>query len=122
MTTAGPTPPAYYPPQPPYSPPSSSYAVISLICGILAWLGVFGLGGLLAVIFGHLGKNEIRRSGGAVGGNNAATAGLVLGYTNIAIALMGCCIFALIWMGILASPACLIPFMNNIQTSFSTIP
>jgi len=111
--------PNYYPPP---SAPSSSYAVISLICGILAWLGVFGVGGLMAVIFGHLAKNEIRRCNGAVGGGGAATAGLVLGYTNIAISLAGCCLVALIWMGILASPACLIPFMNNFQTSFSTIP
>jgi hypothetical protein len=122
MTNAEQIPQGYTPPPLPYAPPSSSYAVISLVCGILAWLGVFGLGGLLAVIFGHLGKNEIRRSYGRVGGNNAATAGLVLGYTNIAIALMGCCFFVLIWMGILASPACLIPFMNNIQSNFTTIP
>ena len=46
----------------------------------MAWLGLFGLGGILAVIFGHVAKNEIKKSGGQISGDGLATAGLILGY------------------------------------------
>jgi hypothetical protein len=46
---------------------TSSEAIISLIAAILAWLGLFGLGGIVAVIFGHIAKNQIRKSGGRWG-------------------------------------------------------
>lgn len=99
---------------------SSSWAIVSLICGILAWLGVFGLGGLLAVIFGHIAKKEIRESNGMVSGDGLATVGLILGYVNIAISLIGVCLGILFFAGVLAAPACLIPFMNDFNTSFTT--
>ena len=106
----------------PLAPRSSSLALISLISGILAWLGVFGLGGILAVIFGHMAKKEIRQGGGLVTGDGQATAGLVLGYINIAITLIGVCLFILFLMGAVSMPLCMIPFMNGIETSFSTSP
>jgi hypothetical protein len=103
--------PVYYP-----TPVSTSTtAVISLISGILAWIGVFGLGGILAVIFGHIAKGEIRKSNGAIGGNGMATVGLVLGYANIAITLMGICFFILMIAGIVTIPVCLLPFSNGIN-------
>lgn len=101
---------------------TSSMAVISLICGIAAWLGIFGLGGLLAVIFGHMAKGEIRKSGGTVTGDGMATAGLILGYANIALAVIGLCLFLLIFLGVLGTPLICLPFMNDINSSFSIIP
>ncbi|MCC6147471.1 MAG: DUF4190 domain-containing protein [Anaerolineaceae bacterium] len=117
-----------YNPENSYSPPppavvhTSSMAILSLISGIAGWLGIFGLGGLLAVIFGHLAKGEIRKSGGIATGDGLATAGLVLGYTNIAITLVGLCLFALIFAGAISAPLLCMPFMNDINTSFSMIP
>lgn len=111
-----------------YQPPqhsgtrTSSMAVISLISGIAAWLGIFGLGGLLAVIFGHLAKSEIRKTGGILTGDGLATAGLVLGYANIAVAIIGACLFLLFFLGVLGTPLLCIPFLNEINSSFSTIP
>lgn len=110
-----------YPPPAPAAPTSSS-AIISLICGILAWLGIFGLGGILAVIFGHVAKKEIRESAGRIAGDGLATAGLVLGYANIAITLVGLCIAALVFLGILTTPLLCLPFLNNINTQFSPVP
>jgi hypothetical protein len=116
------TPGYSYPAPQPAGPRTSSMAIISLISGIAAWLGIFGLGGLLAIIFGHLAKGEIRKSGGMLTGDGMATAGLILGYANIAIAVVGLCLFLLIFLGILGTPLICIPFMNEINSSFSTIP
>ena len=91
---------------------NSSSAIISLICGVLSWLGVFGLGGILAVIFGHVAKNEIKKSGGQISGDGLATAGLVLGYANIALSVIGFCLFLLVITGMIALPAICIPFLN----------
>ncbi len=113
--------PSYYP-TPPQAIQTSSAAIISLICSILAWLGLFGLGGILAVIFGHVAKNEIKKSNGLIGGDGMATVGLVLGYANVAISLLGLCFAALIFLGLLSTPLCLIPFVNDINLSFTTIP
>lgn len=113
--------------QTPYQTPqapilTSSSAIISLICGILAWLGVFGLGGILAVIFGHVAKNEIKKSNGLIGGEGLATVGLVLGYLNIAFSLLGLCLALLIILGIVSLPVCFLPFGNGFSSSFTTIP
>ncbi|MCD4672051.1 MAG: DUF4190 domain-containing protein [Anaerolineaceae bacterium] len=91
---------------------TSSNAIISLICGILAWLGVFGLGGVLAVIFGHAAKKEIRTAMGRVSGDGMATAGLILGYLNIAMAIVGACLAILVITGAIAIPLFLIPFVE----------
>lgn len=101
---------------------TSTPAVISLISGILSWVGVFGLGGILAVIFGHIAKKEIRKSAGYLTGDGMATAGLVLGYANIALSLVGLCFFVLMITGAIAAPLVCIPFGNQFNTNFSLIP
>ena len=101
---------------------NSSNAIISLICGVMAWLGLFGLGGILAVIFGHLAKNEIKKSSGQISGDGMATAGLVLGYANIAVSVLGFCLFIFIMMGLIAAPALCIPFMNDANFGFTLTP
>ena len=82
-----------YPPPSPYQPAlqNSTTAIISLIAGI-AGLTVFPVvGSIVAVILGHMAKGEIARSGGALGGGGAATAGLVLGYVGIGLTVLGLC-------------------------------
>lgn len=101
---------------------TSSMAIISLVFGVLAWLGIFGFGGIIAVIFGHLAKSEIRRSQGRLGGDGMATAGLVLGYVNIALSLLGLCLFILFWAGVISAPLLCLPFFNNTNTVFFTQP
>jgi hypothetical protein len=97
----------------PASEQTSSSAIVSLIAGVLAWLGIFGLGGIVA-------KNEIRQSGGRIGGDGLATAGLILGYANIAVAIIGACLVALMFMGVLTVPLCL--SLNAPNWDFSLIP
>ena len=56
-----------------YSP--STYAVVSLVCAFFF--------PILAVIFGHMAKREIRESNGYKTGEGMANAGLILGYLGI---------------------------------------
>ncbi|MHC1783892.1 MAG: DUF4190 domain-containing protein [Anaerolineaceae bacterium] len=105
-----------YPYQQPLPTSTSGWAIFSLIAGLLAWLGVFGLGGLAAVIAGHVAKGQIRASDGRVGGDGLATAGLVLGYLNLALALLGICLFVLMFAGIIGTPLLCAPYLNSVNT------
>jgi hypothetical protein len=84
--------------QPPPANPNSNMAVISLIFGILGWTALFGIGSIVAIVTGHMAKNEIRGSMGRLGGDGMATAGLVLGYANIAIGICFVCFFIVLPM------------------------
>jgi hypothetical protein len=92
---------------------TSSEAIISLIAAVLGWLGFFGLGGIVAVIFGHIAKNQIRKSGGRLGGDGLATAGLVLGYANIAISLIGFCLVMMLILGVISAGIFVLPFAGS---------
>ena len=74
--------------QPAYGTPPGQYqgrktnglAVTSMILGIL-WL--CWLGSILAVLFGHIGLSQIKKSQGTQTGRGFAIAGLVLGYLGV---------------------------------------
>jgi hypothetical protein len=109
MSVYPPNEPSQY--QQPYQAEETNLlAIISLISGILAWIGLFGLGGLVAVITGHMAKGQIASSAGRMTGDGLATAGLVLGYLNIAITLIGICLVVLIFAGLI-SGAAVCPFI-----------
>lgn len=102
-------------PQAPIVAETSGWAIFSLIAGILGWLGVFGVGGLAAIIAGHIAKSHIHNSKGRMGGDGLATAGLVLGYLNVGLAVIGGCLMLLVFGGLISMPIFCIPFMNGIQ-------
>jgi hypothetical protein len=76
------TPPALPPP-----PQTSRLAISSLVLGILSLLCCYVFGGIPSVICGHMAKSRIRRSGGTLGGDGLATAGLITGYLGIALSV-----------------------------------
>lgn len=87
-------------------PPTSSLSLTSLIMGIVGWVLLPVVGGLIAVITGHMAKKEIRESRGLLGGDGLATAGLILGYSNLALGVCGCLaliLFPALLAGILAA-------------------
>ncbi len=94
---------------------TSGWAIFSLIAGILGWLGVVGIGGLAAIVAGHIAKSQIRNSYGRVGGDGLATAGLVLGYLNVGLAVLGGCLVLMIFGGLITVPLFCVPFMNGVQ-------
>jgi hypothetical protein len=57
-------------------------AVASLVMGLVGFI-LFGLGGLLAIIFGHIARGQIRRSPDRQAGSGLALAGLILGYLQV---------------------------------------
>ncbi len=87
------------PPRPPRQPyvvtsaptfqQTSNLATISLILGIVSFVFAPFIAAVAAIITGHMGRNEIRASGGRLSGEGMATAGLILGYLNIALSLVG---------------------------------
>jgi hypothetical protein len=70
--------------------PTTSFATTSLIMGVLGWTLIPIVGAIIAVITGHRAKKDIRQSDGLLGGDGIATAGLILGYSNLAVGLCAC--------------------------------
>lgn len=67
---------------------TSPLATVALEAGIAGWWFFPVIGGVIAVITGHFAKDEIRKSQGQFDGDSLATAGLVLGYACLAVALL----------------------------------
>lgn len=63
-------------------PTTSGLAIVSLLCGIVFF---FFPSAVAAIIFGHISRSDIRRSGGRKTGAGMALAGLILGYVGVAI-------------------------------------
>ena len=78
------TPPSAPPaPDPTANAPSTNgLAIASLAVGIL-W--IFGIGSILAVVFGFIARQQIAASNGSERGSRMATAGIVLGFLGIAL-------------------------------------
>lgn len=69
---------------------TSGAAIASLIFGILTWFALPFIGALVAVICGHIARGEIRRMPpGSIEGDGLAIAGLILGYLQLALCLLG---------------------------------
>jgi hypothetical protein len=96
-------------------PPTSSLSLTSLIMGIVSWVLLPVVGGIIAVITGHMAKKEIRESNGLLGGDGMATAGLVLGYSNLALGVCGC-------LAVILFPALLISLAGIAEGLFNTVP
>lgn len=64
-------------------PQTSGKAIGSLVCGIAGLLIPF-IGAVVAIVLGHLGLSEVKKSGGRLKGDGLAIAGLVLGYLEAA--------------------------------------
>ena len=83
-------PPPGYAPAPQYRTqvPTDPMAIASLVMGIVSWFFCPLVAGVLAIIFGYLGRRNIRESNGALQGEAFCTAGFVLGLINLGIILL----------------------------------
>ncbi len=82
------TPPALPPqpqPPPPYreARPYNTWAIVSASFAASTILGTWCLGGIVAVITGHVARSQIKRTGEA--GEGLALAGLIAGYISIGL-------------------------------------
>lgn len=62
-------------------PRTNGLAIASMVLGIV-WL--YGIGAVLALIFGYQAKKQIDGSGGRETGRGMAVAGIVLGWVGVA--------------------------------------
>ncbi|MGE0787437.1 MAG: DUF4190 domain-containing protein [Sandaracinaceae bacterium] len=67
----------------PTSRPTNQMAIVSVIAGAVGWVGVPLVASIVAIITGHMARQQIRQSGEE--GDTLAIAGLVLGYAHIAM-------------------------------------
>ncbi|MGQ9814925.1 MAG: DUF4190 domain-containing protein [Candidatus Roseilinea sp.] len=93
--------PAYVPPPPMQNyatlpPQTNAWAIVSLISSILSWIGLFGLGGIVAVITGIVARNQIKENPATQTGDGLALAGIILGGVNVVVTCIGILCFAAI--------------------------
>lgn len=71
---------------PPFAarPSTNVMGVASLVCGVL-W--IWGLGSVLAIIFGEVAWHQIKNSGGLQTGGGMASVGRVLGVLGVLLSL-----------------------------------
>jgi hypothetical protein len=62
-------------------------AVASLVLSLAGFLGLFLIGSVLGVIFGHLALSQIKKSNGVVGGGGLALVGLIIGYVGFVLSV-----------------------------------
>ena len=98
-----------------YGQQSSSLATISLIAGIASYFVVPFLGAIAAIITGNMAKKEIQESAGRLTGMDMAKWGVILGWINLGLSLVGICILMLTVFGAISLPFCFIPFANGSQ-------
>ncbi len=80
---------------------TSVWAILSLISGIGNYVGLWFIGGIVALITGYIAKNEIEKSNGRVGGKGLANAGLILGWVGIGLSVLAFCLTILIVIGVI---------------------
>ncbi|MFZ3071446.1 MAG: DUF4190 domain-containing protein [Anaerolineaceae bacterium] len=81
---------------------TSPWAIVSLVSGIASYIILPILGAVIAVITGYVAKNEIKRSNGQIGGDGMATAGLVLGWVNLALGIIAVVLVILLVVGVIS--------------------
>ena len=81
---------------------TSTLAVISLVSGLLGWTLVPWLGSIAAIITGHMARAEIRREAETTEGDGLAVAGLVLGWSMVALSVLALIMIILFFGGLLA--------------------
>jgi hypothetical protein len=109
---------AQYPQQPngyTNQPKDSTLAIVSMVCGIGSYFFIPVVGAIPAIICGHLAKTKIKNSLGLIKGNGMATDGLVLGYIQIGLGILGVCII-LVVLPILG--ASIMKMLTNMGGSF----
>jgi hypothetical protein len=67
------------------APTASGKATAALVLGVLGFVFCPIIFSVLALVFGHQGRNEIDGSGGRISGRGLATAGIILGWVGLVI-------------------------------------
>lgn len=71
--------------------PSSTLALVSLISGILGFTFVPVIGTIVALVTGYMARNETRSIPPRASGDGLATAGIIMGWIQVALIVVGIC-------------------------------
>ncbi len=83
-----------YPQNPGYNVlPSSTLAIVSLIAGILGFMGLPIIASIVAIWTGYEARKETRSVPPRASGDGMATAGIVMGWIQIGLAVVAVCCF-----------------------------
>jgi hypothetical protein len=75
--------------------PTSTLAIVSLVAGILGFTALPMLGTIVALVTGYMARGETRATPPRAGGDGLATAGIVMGYIQLGLTVIGLCCFVL---------------------------
>jgi uncharacterized membrane protein len=99
---------------------TSSLSVVSLVLGVFSYFAIPLFGAIAAIITGNLARKEIRENPKALTGEGLARWGMILGWVNVGISVIGLCVtLAIVVMtvltalGLISLPLLLIPFTNG---------
>ena len=71
--------------------PSSTLAIVSLVSAILGFTFVPVVGTIVALITGYMARNETRSIPPKASGDGMATAGIIMGWIQVALLIIGVC-------------------------------
>ncbi|NOT04427.1 MAG: DUF4190 domain-containing protein [Anaerolineales bacterium] len=74
-------------------PQTSTLAIISLIAGVLGFTMLPIIGSIAAILTGYAARKETRAVP-PLGGDGLATAGIIMGWVQIGLGVIGFCCFA----------------------------
>jgi hypothetical protein len=86
--------------------PSSTLAIVSLVSAILGFTFAPLVGTIVALITGYMARNETRSVPPRASGDGLATAGIIMGWIQVALLVIGiCCTIAyfIFFLGIFAA-------------------
>jgi hypothetical protein len=73
--------------------PTSTLAIVSLVAGILGFTILPLIGSIVAILTGYSARKETRAVPAIAGGDGLATAGIIMGWIEVGLAVVGCCCF-----------------------------
>jgi hypothetical protein len=71
--------------------PTSTLAIVSLVSAILGFTIVPVIGTIVALITGYMARGETRSIPAKVSGDGLATAGIIMGWVQVALLVIGIC-------------------------------
>lgn len=71
--------------------PSSTLAIVSLVSAILGFTFVPIVGTIVALITGYMARSETRSIPPRASGDGMATAGIIMGWVQVALLVIGVC-------------------------------
>ena len=76
-------------------PPTSTLAIISLVAGILGFTVLPIIGSIAAILMGYAARKETRTVPPLASGDGLATVGIVMGWIQVGLTVVGiCCVAA----------------------------